>query len=171
RSLGDRPVVLKLTPCEAHEHLSLARLQHTHIVPLYSAQDHLDRGLRVLCMPYFGGATLARLLAALRTRPPARRTGQDLLDALDGVQAALPVGARRGGRAGRAGAGASSVRAVCGSGACLADALQYAHGGGLVPLDVKRSNVLIAADGQPMLLDSPLAREPTPPDEGPPLAL
>ena len=44
-SLGDRPVVLKLTPCDAHEHLWLARLQHTHIVPLYSVQDHPARGL------------------------------------------------------------------------------------------------------------------------------
>src|SRR5439155_8334599 len=63
-SLGDRPVVLKLAPCEADEHLSLARLQHTHIVPLYSIQDHAARGLRALCMPYFGGGTLAQLLDA-----------------------------------------------------------------------------------------------------------
>src|SRR5262249_56034203 len=90
-SLGDRPVVLKLTPCEAHEHLSLARLQNTHIVPLYCVQDHPTRGLRALCMPYFGGATLAQLLEALRSRrsDPARRTGQDLLDALDGGQQPL----------------------------------------------------------------------------------
>src|SRR5437868_7666583 len=61
-SLGDRPVVLKLTPAEAREHLSLARLQHTHIVPLFSVEDDRARGLRALCMPYFGGATLAHIL-------------------------------------------------------------------------------------------------------------
>ena len=68
-SLGDRPVVLKLTPIGsgAEEHLSLARLQHTHIVPLYSVQDLSARGLRALCMPYFGGATLAARHARLET--------------------------------------------------------------------------------------------------------
>src|SRR5262245_5361587 len=59
-ALADRPVVLKVTPLDGDEHLSLARLQHTHIVPLYAAHDDAGRLLRVLCLPYFGGATLAR---------------------------------------------------------------------------------------------------------------
>ncbi len=167
-SLGDRPVVLKLSPCEAREHLSLARLQHTHIVPLYSFQDHPGRGLRALCMPYFGGATLAQLLEAMRSRPPARRTGQDLLDALDRVQAALSIIAPARGPARRALAGASYVQAVCWIVAYLADALQYAHERGLVHLDLKPSNVLVATDGQPMLLDFHLARGPIHPDGGEP---
>src|SRR5919206_99916 len=83
KSLAGRRVVLKLTPCDGQEHVSLARLQHTHIVPLYSVQDDPARHLRVLCMPYFGGTTLAQLLEALRAQPPARRTGRDLLEALD----------------------------------------------------------------------------------------
>jgi eukaryotic-like serine/threonine-protein kinase len=90
-SLGNRPVVLKLTPCEVHEHLSLARLQHTHIVPLYSVHDDPFRRLRALCMPYFGGATLAQLLAAMSSQPPAQRTGQSLLDALDRGGQALQI--------------------------------------------------------------------------------
>jgi serine/threonine protein kinase/Flp pilus assembly protein TadD len=162
RSLGDRPVVLKLAPREAGEHLSLARLQHTHIVPLYFTQDHPERGLRALCMPCFGGATLAGLLAALSGQPAPRRTGKDLLDALDRLQvtaicesAPAPMGPAR-----QYLTGASYVSAVCWLGACLADALHYAHERGLVHLDLKPSNVLIAADGQPMLLDFHLAREP-----------
>ena len=46
-ALGDRPVVLKLTARDpllaCDEHLSLARLQHTHIVPLFSVQDDAAR--------------------------------------------------------------------------------------------------------------------------------
>ena len=52
--------------------------------------------------------------------------------------------------------------AVCWVAACLADALQYAHDRGLLHLDIKPSNVLVAAAGVPMPLDFHLAR-PRPP--------
>src|SRR5207302_5478346 len=49
-SLADRPVVIKFTPVLGQEHLSLARLQHTHIMPLFSALDDNQRNLRALCI-------------------------------------------------------------------------------------------------------------------------
>ncbi len=57
---------------------------------------------------------------------------------------------------------ASYVDAVCWIGSCLADGLHYAHQRGLVHLDIKPSNVLVASDGQPMLLDFHLARAAAP---------
>ncbi len=163
-SLADRPVVLKIAAIDHDEHLSLARLQHTHIVPLYSEHVFAERGLRALCMPYLGGANFAQILAALGKVPAGTRRGRDLLRALDSA------GPKGPGVASPPDPGpfrqylerSSYVQGVCWIVACLADALQYAHDRGLVHMDVKPSNVLIGADGQAMLLDFHLARGPVP---------
>ncbi len=173
-SLDNRQVVLKVAPCtarEQQEHLSLARLQHTHIVPLYALQDYPERNLRVLCMPYFGGTTFDRLLAKLGHKAPAQRTGRDLLDALDLSQSASAVALPAKVAARPILAEASYVRAVCMIGVCVADALHYAHSRDLLHLDLKPANLLLAADGQPMLLDFHLAQGPIKANGPPPKRL
>jgi serine/threonine protein kinase len=160
-SLGDRPVVVKITPRGGHEHLSLARLQHTHIVPLLSVLDEPDRNLRVLCMPYFGGLTLAAVLAALKDRPHDQRTGQQILEVLDQARTASPVSLPTSrDPATPFLSRATYIQAIGWLGACLAEALKYAHERGLLHLDLKPSNVLVTGDRQPMLLDFHLARGP-----------
>ncbi len=170
-ALADRPVVLKVTSGFGQEHLSLARLQHTHIVPLYLVHEDAANNVRTLCMPYFGGATWQQVLDDLAPVPPASRTGRDVLTALDRRQDAAPVVVSRHGPARERLAEMGYAEAVCWLGACLAEALQYAHERGLVHLDLKPSNVLIAADGQPMLLDFHLAQGPIRPDSPLPLWL
>ncbi|QEL20364.1 protein kinase domain-containing protein [Limnoglobus roseus] len=151
-TLADRPVVLKVSPIAGDEHLSLARLQHTNIVPLYSAEDFPAKRLRALCLPYFGGLTLAEIQSDLQdsAEPLA---GRDLLNA-------LPSSPDQHGPTWSYLQEASLTDAVCWIGASLADALQYAHDRGILHLDLKPSNVLIAADGVPMLLDFHLAHPP-----------
>ena len=90
-SLADRPLVLKLTPSEGQEQISLARFHHTHIVPLLDAQEIPERNLRLLCMPYQGGATLAQIQEELRPQPAEQRSGQSILEALDLLQARSPI--------------------------------------------------------------------------------
>jgi serine/threonine protein kinase/tetratricopeptide (TPR) repeat protein len=160
--LANRPVVLKMSSEEGGEHLSLARLLHTHIVPLYAVQEDPVRKLRAICMPYFGGTSLAQLLQALKGKPAAARTGRDLIDALDHIQANYAVTVPARGPTRQVLASATYVQAFCWIGACLAEALQHAHERALVHLDVKPANVLLAADGQPMLLDFHLAQKPVP---------
>src|SRR5579884_3498200 len=163
--LADRPMVVKFIPAEDLEHLSLGRLQHTHIVPLYSVVEDPERGLRALCMPYFGGTSLARILESLKSTPLSARSGADVLRILDDTEAAAPVPTCVTGPARSYLARASYVQTICWLGACLADGLQHAHQRGLLHLDLKPANVLIAADGQPMLLDFHLARSPLRPGE------
>src|SRR5262249_50908030 len=166
--LADRHIVFKVTPREGDEHLSLARLQHAHIVPLYFVQEFPERHLQALCMPYLGGLTLAAALASLSHLPPAARHGRQFLKRIEEARLATPVPLPARGPIHRFLTRASSDQVVCWLGCCLADALHYAHEREVVHLDVKPNNILLAADGQPMLLDFHLARAPLSPGEPPP---
>ena len=159
-TLADRSVVLKVISDDQEEHLSLARLQHTNIIPLFSEHSFPERGLRALCMPYLGGTSLARILDALAPIPPADRRGRDIIHVLDKVHAGGPDPTPVDGPYRRSIEQVAYVDAVCWIGTRLADALQEAHAHGLVHMDVKPSNVLIAADGLPLLLDFHLACRP-----------
>jgi serine/threonine protein kinase/tetratricopeptide (TPR) repeat protein len=61
--LANRLVVLKVSPPLDDEPQTLAQLQHTNIVPIYSV--HRAGPLQAVCMPYFGSTTLASLLKEL----------------------------------------------------------------------------------------------------------
>jgi len=168
-SLADRPMVLKITACDdGREHLSLARLQNTHIVPLYSVETFPQRNVRVLCMPYFGNATLNQILDRVQDVPLSQRTGQHLLDALGKIQENVPVRLPSRGPIRQLLSKATYVQAICWIGSFLADALHYAHERDLVHLDLKPSNILLAADGQPMLLDFHLTQKAIQPADPPP---
>jgi serine/threonine protein kinase len=159
-SLAHRPVVLKATPLGHDEHLSLARLQHMYIVPLYFEQVFPECNCRVLGMPYLGGTTLAHIAQELREVPLGQRAGRHILAAIDGASARYSKEQPTEGPFRKYLAQATFERSVCWIAACLADALHYAHERGVVHMDVKASNVLLAGDGQPMLLDFHLARGP-----------
>lgn len=168
--LADRLVALKVTVRAGDEHISLARLQHTHIVPLFGIFDHPSLPLRAFCMPYLGLGTLSDLFRRLDDRPVGLRTGLDLANAVKAVgvvevdpavgRPPPPASTGADGPAFRFLKQASYVDAICWIVACIADALAHMHERGLVHLDVKPSNILIGGDGQPLLLDFHLARSP-----------
>ena len=83
--LGNRLVALKVSKAEGEEPQILAQLQHTHIVPIHSVHDDPETGLRLLCMPYLGGANLAQVLEAAGARHTDGTAGGSLVAALDDV--------------------------------------------------------------------------------------
>jgi serine/threonine protein kinase/Flp pilus assembly protein TadD len=164
RQLADRPVALKVTRRGSREPQTLARLQHTHIVPVYSHRIDAASGLHLLCMPYFGRVTLARVLADKEVQ--SATTGHVLALALQRLEpgglATSPHSAGREALEKR-----TYPQAIAWWGAKLAEALDHAHDRGVLHRDIKPSNVLVTADGMPMLLDFNLAREPVFEDELP----
>jgi eukaryotic-like serine/threonine-protein kinase len=151
--LADRPVALKVSALLPGEVRTLARLQHTNIVPVFSV--HRSGRFQAVCMPFVGGATLASVLAEC-TKANRPLSGRAIVDAVapksewtpGAVSSALTYLES-----------ASHVDAVLWIGERLADALAHAHERGVIHRDIKPANVLIADDGQPMLLDFNLAQD------------
>lgn len=153
-ALAGRPVALKIGTRLLDETRALAQLQHSNIVPVYSA--HRDGDAHALCMPYLGGTTLADVIADLRRGTP---------NALWSTLAAFAPSTFVSGTAPRAGTSADPrpprplhrplphAKLVTWLGARLADALAHAHERGVLHRDLKPANVLVADDGTPLLLD------------------
>ena len=80
QSLANRHVVLKVTSQRTVEPDRLARLQHTNIVPIYSA--HQAGGFSVLCMPFVGSCTLRDWVNQLRMLQKLPATGSELVSTL-----------------------------------------------------------------------------------------
>jgi serine/threonine protein kinase/Flp pilus assembly protein TadD len=183
--LAGRPVVLKFTDLDGDEPQLLAQLQHTHIVPIYSLHEDQRAGLRALCMPYFGGATLSSVLGQVWAGEQAPSSGAAIVSALESLREPhldeLPTDgsaylkgeqttASTDTHAAQAAQAASEralletlremsySRAVVFLACRLAEALAHAHVRGVLHRDIKPSNVLLADDGRPMLLDFNLSK-------------
>ncbi|HWB08542.1 MAG TPA: protein kinase [Pirellulales bacterium] len=78
--LANRTVALKVSKILFGESHTLAQLQHTNIVPVYSV--HVRRPFQAVCMPYLGGTTLADVLRQLRGNASPPDSGLDLLSTL-----------------------------------------------------------------------------------------
>ncbi|MGC8641024.1 MAG: protein kinase domain-containing protein [Isosphaeraceae bacterium] len=176
-NLAGRPVVLKISAIEGDEPQTLAQLQHTNIVPIYSVHEDHHAGLRAVCMPFFGGATLTSVLEQLRHNTRTPRQGSEFVKAIlhvstsathrgqtprpdqethadpaspRGAEGQTPVALLRRG---------SFFQAAAWVIAQLADGLQHAHNRGILHRDIKPSNILISEDGQPLLLDFNLSQD------------
>jgi serine/threonine protein kinase/tetratricopeptide (TPR) repeat protein len=182
KGLANRFVALKVSTQLFDESQTLAQLQHTNIVPIYSAHQHGP--IQALCMPYFGSITLADVSRDLRCRAELPVSGNHLVSTLQnrkstvrslpgssiarphsaGQDVAESETARGHAPAGQGGAlpitdalvkmkNFGYVEAVLWMGGRLADALSHAHERGICHRDLKPANVLLTDEGQPMILD------------------
>ncbi len=89
QNLARRLVVVKVSERQLDEPHALARLQHSHIVPIYSLHDDPITGLQAIVMPYLGGTTLDRILRTIGDPVRNALSGRDVLRIVDGFTAAL----------------------------------------------------------------------------------
>ncbi|MBL9080801.1 MAG: protein kinase [Planctomycetales bacterium] len=154
QSLGNRLVAIKASRLDVGEAHTLGRLDHPHIVPVYSASSGPEPGLLYLCMPYCGEATLADCLAEVaenRATPNGRLFKAIATRGIETASHASLLGEWR--------VDGDYPTAVARIGAALAESLHHAHTHGILHLDLKPSNVLIATDGRPLLIDFNLSQD------------
>lgn len=162
--LANRPVALKVGSDLFAESQTLAQLQHSNIVPVYSAHRHGT--LQAVCMPFFGATTLADVLRAMQKQGGVPTQGNALWSTLRDTNSQTPsteptlpeVTPHPTPRSLASLRTLSHVEAVVWIAARLADGLAHAHERGILHQDLKPANVLLADDGTPMLLDFNLAQ-------------
>ncbi len=158
--------MVKVSTQVTREPWLLARARHANIVEIMSHTLVDDGAFQLICMPFFGGATLGAVLAARRGQARPASSGRDLLSDLDGVAAPEYPGAHPARPAREILARLSYDRAIAWIVARLAEALDHAFSRDVAHGDVKPSNILLSADGNPMLLDFNLARDGSPAPDG-----
>jgi serine/threonine protein kinase/predicted Zn-dependent protease len=180
KELADRPVALKVTVGPDAESQNLARLQHTNIMPIHSV--HKARRMVAVCMPFYGRTTLADLCSSLDTlhTPPA--SGGHVVGTLAARRDSTQAGysSRYDTRPDESTVRSPStprppvepvlpnlsvlrtmsyVDAVLWIGQRIATGLAHAHDRGIIHRDLKPANILLADDGQPMILDFNLSAD------------
>lgn len=156
--LANRLVALKIAVDAPGEPQTLAQLQHTNIVPVYST--HRAGMFQAVCMPYFGPTTFADVLSILRSRPAMPASGRDLVRALRERGRSFPP--PPGGETTTALTRLENlpyVTAVLSLAQGMAEGLAHAHEHGIIHQDLKPANVLLTAEGRPMLLDFNLSTD------------
>lgn len=154
-SLGGRYVALKVSPSGHNEAKLLAKLNHPHVVPIYSVKENEDVGLTAVCMPYQGRTTLADLLAVVQDGPVDTKSARFWQEharreaASGSLPAAVPSDLLK----------KPFVDTVLELVTQLVSALDYVHERNILHRDLKPSNILITPERTAMVLDFNLSTD------------
>jgi eukaryotic-like serine/threonine-protein kinase len=165
-SLGRR-VALKVLPFAAAidpkqrqrfqiEAQAAAQLQHPHIVPIFGVG--CDQGIHYYAMQFVEGRSLAAILEELRT---TKGTPGDAPTGVFTSGEPEPTGSLPPTAVGPVQQDRAFCRYVARLGAEAADALDHAHGLGILHRDIKPANLLIDPAGSLWITDFGLARLPS----------
>ncbi|HVT26439.1 MAG TPA: serine/threonine-protein kinase, partial [Lacipirellulaceae bacterium] len=177
----DRLVALKISANRGSEGRTMARLEHQHIVQVFSEKVDSDFNQRLLCMQLVPGIGLDKLIGMLHAKARSREhgvgcqtvdlaarasqlappwTGADLLSYID-RSGSLPTTLDPAALHDReALSRMDDVEATAWFGARLAEALDFAHGHGVLHRDIKPANILVNPYGRPMLADFNISSQP-----------
>ena len=150
-SLG-RPVALKVLPMNAAmdprqvqrfqvEVQAAAHLHHPHIVPIYAVG--FEAGIHYFAMQLISGRSLASLIAAERQSRPAEPSPAPPPDSSETADMGGPLQQAPDDHGRTTG---SFFRLVARLGIQAAEALEHAHGLGVVHRDIKPANLLVDDD-------------------------
>jgi eukaryotic-like serine/threonine-protein kinase len=177
----DRQVALKVSANRGSEGRTMARLEHQHIVQVFSEKVDPDFNQRLLCMQLVPGIGLDKLIGMLHERGagsreqgagskselpaprsplPATWTGAELLSHIDrstSLPSALDPSALHDREALSR---MDGVEATAWFGGRLAEALDFAHGHGVLHRDIKPANILVNPYGRPLLADFNISSQP-----------
>ena len=152
-NLDDRLVVVKVSTRVTEEPLLLARASHPNIVEVLTTTMVNGDAFQMIVMRFLGGTTLSALLSERRKSGSKPGSGADLLADVDRIQPKGYPAATSQRPARQILSAMSYPKAIGWTIARLAEALNHAYSRGVLHGDVKPSNILITADGNPMLLD------------------
>ncbi len=178
----DRLVALKISANRGNEGRTMARLEHQHIVQVFSETVEPDFNQRLLCMQLVPGIGLDKLIGMLHrlkegsmeqeagSKPELRApcsplpasawTGAELLQIIDG-SGSLPAALDPSALHDREALGKmDAIQATAWFGARLAEALDFAHRNGVLHRDIKPANILVNPYGRPMLADFNISSQP-----------
>ena len=158
----DRLVALKVLPFAAllderqmkrfrAEARAAAMLKHPHIVHIYSVGS--ERSVHYYAMELIDGMSLAELIQRRRVQEPSsvspKARVSDDTTTLDRLSTSFSTGKH------------SAWKRIARLGVNVAEALDYAHGEGVIHRDIKPSNLLLDAEGKIHIADFGLAHTQT----------
>jgi serine/threonine protein kinase/WD40 repeat protein len=163
----NRGVALKVLPLAAtmdprqlerfrHEARAAALLHHPHIVPVYGVG--CERGVHYYAMQLIEGCSLAAVIDVLRGADPGGKEPENDPTGPYAPSDATPTRSLADLNTVPLQRGRGHIRRVAELVAQAADALEYAHGMGVVHRDVKPANLLLDAGGDIWVTDFGLAR-------------